>query len=48
MYRAASTAALEHSVYEYYQLMKVMHEDLTEFMPKLEAKLDQMINDKKQ
>lgn len=48
MHHAAATAALEHSVYEYYQFMKAISDELADYMPRLEAELDRMISDQKQ
>ena len=48
MHHAAGSAALEHSIQAYYHFLRTVHEELLDYMPKLEAELDRMISDQKQ
>ena len=44
MYRAAAMASIEHSISEHYRLVKAVHDEVIEYLPKLDADIDQLLS----
>ncbi len=43
MYRAGATASVEHSIAEHYSFIKTVAEETANYMPELDARIDQQI-----